>query len=49
MRSVLQPEVAEIPAKISNPEVLQRQGNRDAWREGGQLPLAFPSYIIKEL
>ena len=23
--------------------------NHDAWPEGGQLPLAFPSYIIKEL
>ena len=39
MRSVLQSEVAKIPAKISNPEVLQPQGNHDAWPEDGQLPV----------
>ena len=41
MRSVLQPEVAEIPAKISNQEVLQPQGHHGAWPEGGNSHLAF--------
>ena len=32
---VLPPEVAKIPAKISNQKVLGLQGNHDAWPEGG--------------
>ena len=37
-----------LPKSISNREVLRPQGHCDAWPEGGELPLSFPSYVPKE-
>ena len=48
MQCVLPSEVAKIPPKISNQEVLLPQGHHNAWPEGSQLPLAFPSHVPTE-
>ena len=49
MQCVLPSEVAKIPpTKISNLEVLLPQGHHNAWPEGSQLPLAFPSHVPTE-
>ena len=49
MHSVLPSKVAKIPAKISNLEVFQPPMQSTKWLEGGPLPLAFPSYVPKEI
>ena len=48
MRGVLPSEAAKIQAQISNLQVHQPQGQRDAMSEGRSFPLSFHCYAMKE-